>query len=367
MAYTTIDDPSLYFTSKLYTSTYSSGGGTGATINVTLDATDDFAVDLVWIKCRSVGDNHLIADRVRGANKNLHSNTADAETTNTDEVTAFGDDGFTVGNNDTVNRDGASSPYVAWCWKASGSTAANTNGTNITSTVDANTTSGFSIVSWTGDNSGSSTVGHGLGKTAEFVNIKNRTDGSDWQTKHKDMQSNSINEINNDSAPSNRVGSTNGGIADLSGTTTFGFIAGSAGVPSANGDSDAMIAYVWNSVQGFSKFGSYEGNGNADGPFVYLGFKPAFLIYKPIDATDNWEMHDNKRDTINPMETLLYANLSNAEGGPSGITDRLDFLSNGFKILDSGGHINTSGNTYIYMAWAEAPFVNSSGVPCNAR
>ena len=355
MAYTSIDNPELYFQVKTYT-------GTGSSLALTLDGDEDMQPDLIWLKSRSNADYLYFQDSVRGVTKQLASNTSGAETSYTNGVTAFGTDGFTVDSSNWSNR--SSGTFVAWCWKATGSTASNSDGTNITSTVDANTTSGFSIVSWTGDNSGSSTVGHGLGKTAEFVNIKNRTDGSDWQTKHIDYATNSINEINNTSAPSSRVGSTNGGIADLSGTTTFGFIAGSAGVPAANGDSDDMIAYVWNSVQGFSKIGSYTGNGNADGPFVYTGFRPAFLITKRTDGVAGWSVKNNKTDPENPVDRALFANTSDAEATDQYI---IDFLSNGFKIRDASAGVNGDGSTYIYMCFSEAPLVNSNGVPCNAR
>ena len=355
MAYTAIDDPELYFQAKLWT-------GTGSENVITLDGDTDMQPDLVWIKCRSDADNHPLHDSIRGATNVVHPDTADAEYAVAQGLKSFGSDGFTLGTSNFVNQ--SSRTFVAWCWKASGSTAANTNGTNITSTVDANTTSGFSIVSWTGDNSGSSTVGHGLGKTAEFVNIKNRTDGSDWQTKHKNNSANASFSINASDAESSRVGSTNGGIADLSGTTTFGFIAGSAGVPAANGDSDDMIAYVWNSVQGFSKIGSYTGNGNADGPFVYTGFRPAFLITKRTDGVAGWSVKNNKTDPENPVDRALFANATDAEATDQYI---IDFLSNGFKIRDASAGVNGDGSTYIYTAFAEAPFVNSNGVPCNAR
>jgi len=357
MAYTTIDNPELYFQAKTYT------GNDTDDHAITLDGDEDMSPNLVWIKSRALTHNHQIHDTIRGATKHISSDVDNAQATEATGLKSFDSDGFTLGTWDSVNV-ASNGTYIAWCWKASGSTASNTNGTNITSTVDANTTSGFSIVSWTGDNSGSSTVGHGLGKTAEFVNIKNRTDGSDWQTKHKNNSANASFSINASDAESSRVGSTNGGIADLSGTTTFGFIAGSAGVPAANGDSDDMIAYVWNSVQGFSKIGSYTGNGNADGPFVYTGFRPAFLITKRTDGVAGWSVKNNKTDPENPVDRALFANTSDAEATDQYI---IDFLSNGFKIRDASAGVNGDGSTYIYTAFAEAPFVNSNGVPCNAR
>jgi len=355
MAYTAINDPSAYFKVQLYT-------GDGSTQAITFNDTDtDMQPDLVWLKQRSgSAASHKLYDAVRGTTKYLASNNTGAEGTESG-VTAFGSDGFTLGSAAGTNAN--TETYVAWCWKATGSTASNTDGTNITSTVDANTTSGFSIVSWTGDNSAVSTVGHGLGKTAEFVLIKNLADTSDWGTKQIEYATNTMNEINNNAAPSNRVGSTNGGIADLSGTTVFGFIAGSAGVPAQNGASDAMIAYVWNSVQGFSKFGKYTGNGNADGPFLFCGFKPSYVMVKGNRA-DNWQIMDNKRPGYNVIPNRLEASTNDAEYTN---INMCDFLSNGFKIRNDDSSSNESGTDYYYIAFAEAPFVNSEGVPCNAR
>jgi len=359
MSYTNgLDNPELYFQIKTYT-----GDGESSRA-VTLDGDEDMQVNLIWIKERSSTSQPQLADTVRGYDKRLQPDSSDAED---DDSSPFYDfksldsNGWTMGNGGAINED--TQTYVAWCWKASGSTASNTNGTNITSTVDANTTSGFSIVSWTGDNSGSSTVGHGLGKTAEFVVIKNRADSANWQVKHKNNSANASQSLDVNDAESSRAGSTNGGIADLSGTTTFGFIAGSAGVPAANGDSDAMIAYVWNSVQGYSKFGTYTGNNNADGTFLYLGFRPAYLMVKKIDGTDNWTILDKGRSPFNPVDDQLYADLNAAEAD----ANVCDFLSNGVKFRGNGGSYNGNGNDYIYMAFAEQPFVNSEGVPCNAK
>ena len=336
-AYTTIDDPSLYFTLKLYTSTYSSGSGTGATINVTLDATDDFAVDLVWIKCRSVGDNHLIADRVRGANKNLHSNTNDTETTNTDEVTAFGDDGFTVGNNDTVNRDGASSPYVSWCWKESA-------------------TSGFDIITWSGNDS-NRTIAHSLSTAPKMIFCKRRDSADTWWTYNETVGAGGQLYLNGNAAS----GSDGGVLWNTTAPTSSVFSLGTnTGV---NGSSGTYVAYAFADVQGFSKVGSFTGNGNTDGTFVFLGFRPAWIMIKRTDGANSWVIYDNKREGYNVDNDPLQANGGNAEG----TSDDIDFLSNGFKMRTSGAGENGSGSSYIYMAFAHSPFVNSNGVPCNAR
>ena len=354
--YTAIDDPEKYFQVKLY-------AGSSANHALTFDGDSDMAPNWVWIKERDDAINHYNFDSVRGVGKRLQPNVNAAEDdTDSTWFASFDSDGFSIGSEDNINDTGDN--YVAWCWKATGSTASNTDGTNITSTIDANTTSGFSIVSWTGDNSGSSTVGHGLGKVAEVVIVKNRADVQPMHMKHKGHAANSMQDLDGAGAESSRAGSTNGGLADLSGTTTFGFIAGGAGVPANNGASDAMIAYVFNSVQGFSKMGTYTGNGAADGPFIYLGFRPAMVIIKNTVGTHNWQIMDNKRKTANPVDGLLKLNATTAEQDPS---DAKDFLSNGFKIKNAAAENNGSGNKFIYLAFAEAPLVNSEGIPCNAR
>jgi hypothetical protein len=186
--------------------------------------------------------------------------------------------------------------------------------------------------------------------------------------KHKDNSANASQSLDATDAESSRAGSTNGGIADLSGTTTFGFIAGSAGVPAANGDSDAMIAYVWNSVQGFSKFGLYHGNGNVDGTFIHLGFRPAWFLIKRSNANEQWEVVDNKRSVNNPVNDVLVPNGDAAEiAAATGNRIYCDFCSNGVKLRGNASSANESGGIFIYMAFAEQPFVNSNGVPNNAR
>ena len=347
MAYTTIKKPSDYFNTKLYT-------GNGSTQSITGVG---FAPDLAWIKRRSSTQKHGLYDAVRGATKVLASDATDAESTH-DGLTSFDSDGYTLGNIGRTNT--SSETYVGWNWLGANGTAANTDGT-ISSTVSVNTTSGFSIVSWTGDNSGSATIGHGLGAIPDVVIIKNRTDAANWGVKHSSMTSGHMAVLNGTDASSDRNGSTNGGIGNLTSSTTFGFIGGSAGVPEVNGSSDAMIAYCFAEKKGFSKFGSYTGNGNADGPFIYTGFKPAFVLQKRSDSTSNWHIFDNKREPENVMDKFLAPNDSAAEGTATGF----DFLSNGFKSRTSSFWNNQSGGTYIYMAFAEQPLVGDN--PATAR
>ena len=336
MAYTTIDDPEAYFQVKTYT-------GNGSDDHAqTFDGTTDMQPDMVWIKSRSdTGYNHCLIDSVRGVTKVIRPNLLNAEATLSDALKSFDSDGFTLdddGSNGEMNVN--TQTYIAWCWKES---------------ADA----GFDIVSYTG-NGTARTIAHSLSAVPKFIFLRRRDASTNWSTYHVSTGNGHSDPLNEGEVPTDSTSFWN----DTTPTSSV-FTVGT--ISNTNNDGSAIIAYLFAEKQGFSKFGSYEGNGNANGPFVYLGFRPAFLIYKPIDANGNWEIHTSKTDPFNPMDTLLYANINNAESSPGGTTDRLDFLSNGFKILDSGGHINTSGNTYIYMAFAEAPFVNSNGVPCNAR
>ena len=308
-----------------------------------------FQPDLVWNKRRDDTSDHHLNDAVRGATKLLYPNQTLAEQTNANFISSFDSDGFTTGSGYWTG--GAS--IVAWNWLASNTTASNTDG-SITSTVSANTTSGFSIVSFTGTGS-NATVGHGLGAIPKIVIIKNRDRASGWH-----VGGDAIGSVNqylnlNDT---NAIDSAGTGFQSFS-STTFGI--GSDTDWNASGES--IIAYCFSEKKGFSKFGSYTGNGSADGTFVYTGFKPAFVILKITNSTNNWHMYDNKRDTYNVADAVLYPNTSGAEG-----TDTTaDFLSNGFKLRTSINFANGSGDSYIYMAFAENPFVTSGGIPTTAR
>tara|TARA_R110002110_G_scaffold373901_1_gene583736 strand:- start:191 stop:1195 length:1005 start_codon:yes stop_codon:yes gene_type:complete len=328
----------------------------GAIRNIT--EADTFKADLVWLKRRNAAVSHHLVDSVRGATKAIYSNTTGAEATDSAGVTGFVTDGFSLGAQGGYNDTGT---FVSWTWKAAGSTSSNGNG-NITSTVSANTTAGFSIVSWTGDNSGSATVGHGLGAVPNVVIIKKRDSATNWGVKHSSMTSGHMAVLNATDAPSDRNGSTNGGIGNLTSSTTFGFIGGGAGTPEVNNSS--MIAYCFADVQGYSKFSSFVGNGNDDGTFVYTGFKPAFVMLKYIIAGTDWYINDTKRQTYNFNNLRLEANNNGSEvdGG-----DKMDMLSNGFKMRKTNAQFNASGGTHIYMAFAENPFVTSTGVPACAR
>ena len=354
MAYTTIDDPAEYFNTIIYTGDDSQDvTGVG------------FQPDLVWVKARGNTYNHQVHDSVRGATAGmLSSNQNIAEDTNY-QFDSFDSDGFTTDSSNVTGINGDTHTQVAWCWKASGSTASNSNGTNITSTVDANTTAGFSIVSYTGSGTTSDTVGHGL-SSLDLLIVKSRDETDSWFVKHKDLASSKNLNLDQTVAETDVTSAySEGGLSNLSGNT-FGFLDGTSDANAVNESSEAHIAYCFKGVQGFSKFGSYTGNGNADGPFVYTGFRPAFILCKSTSETRNWFMYDTARSSYNVVDRNLYANRNEVEYNDADY-NAIDILSNGFKFRNNDTGANNSGQPHIFMAFAEAPFVNSNGVPCNAR
>jgi len=331
-----------YFNTVLY-------NGSASTQNIT---GVNFQPDLVWIKTRSHAESHQLVDQVRGATKALMSNETSAEATYANGLSAFLSDGFTLpGGNNRYSDTGYT--YVSWNWKAGGTGVSNTDG-SITSTVSANTTSGFSIVKWTGTGA-NGTIGHGLGVAPKMIIVKANA-VKDWMVGHNSMGWTKYINLNTTSASS-----TASTVWQDTAPTSSVFSVGSSS--DVNTSSTSMIAYCFAEKKGFSKFGSYTGNGSADGTFVYTGFKPAFVIIKRTDDVHNWWIWDNKRDPSNLVDQYLYANLSNAEG-----TDTWgDFLSNGFKLRMNYSSGNASGGTYIYMAFAESPFTTSTGIPTTAR
>ena len=323
------ESPSDYFNTVLYTG----NGGTQSITGV------GFQPDYTWIKRRSDAANHMNQDAVRGSTKHLHSNTADAEVTDNTGVTSFDTDGFSLGSNGNVNDNAAT--YVAWNWKAGGSGVTNTDG-SITSTVSASPESGFSIVSFTGTGS-IETVGHGLDVAPEMVIAKRRDSTGNWAVQHRSAGSGYLllnstiayagadPSIWNATFPTDSVFTAAGGFFVNAGT---------------------YIAYCFHSVEGFSKFGSYTGNGSSDGPFVYTGFRPAFVLIKRSSTSGNWYLYDNRRDDDNAVGLQLFPNLSNAELSET----IMDFTSNGFKLRTTASEHNQSGQTYIYACFAENPF-----------
>ena len=357
MAYTTIDDPSEYFHTQLYT-------GNGSTQSITNNANaGNFKPDWLWIKIRSSADGHHLFDSSRGVTKRIHTDSGNAEVTISDgsNITSFDSDGFSLGSNGGVN--GSSSTYVGWQWKCNGGTTSSNSDGSITSTVQVNTTAGFSIVLWTGDASNTSTVGHGLGVAPKIIIIKNRSDNADWAL------CGSFSPLGiNKRAPLNGTGAV-GSPSDILEAlpTTALFQPGDSN--DSNGSSDNMVAYCFAEVKGYSKFGSYTGNGAQDGTFVYTGFKPAFVLAKRTDTTGkNWYIADSTRSPNNITKAFLSPNLTDAEDTSGDATDAyFDILSNGFKMRQDFSHLNASGGTHIYMAFAEHPFVSSKGVPVTAR
>jgi len=341
MAYTTIDNPELYFQTKIYT------GDGNDNRSITFDGEEDMQPNLTWFKSRSAATWHNVYDSVRGANKSLATNASNAEETRSDTMDSFDSNGFTLGNDTSqspngLNTNASGYTYVAWCWKESA-------------------TAGFDIVSYTGNGS-NRTISHSLSAKPAMIIVKQRSASRDWWVYNKNLDG-------TDGATGVLYLSTTD-AAGTSATTSWNSTAPTTSVFSlgttvgVNANTGTYIAYCFAEKQGYSKFGSYEGNGNADGTFVYTGFSPSFVMLKEIDQTGNWCMSDNKRPRYNPTN-MVNANEAGAETTDG--TNTIDHLSNGFKLRTTGSSSNTSNSTYIYMAFAEAPFVNSKGVPCNAR
>ena len=331
MAYTTIDDPSAYFKIQTYAGTGSSNAQTFA------DTDTDMQPDMVWIKERDDTNDHNLFDAVRGAGELIRPNRTNAQNSTTEGVKSFDSDGFTLGTNSSLN--GGSSTYVAWCWKESA-------------------TAGFDIIAFTG-NATARTISHSLSAVPHWMITKNTVDGEQWRCYHRGMATapetdymdfnlnegvNDNNVVWNDTAPTSSV-------------FTVGTDSG------VNGNTDAMIAYLWTSIQGFSKFGSYRGNDGNDGAFVYTGFKPAYVLTKKYSATGaSWQICDNKRPGFNVINDSLSADDSVVEATHVA----MDFCANGFKCRNSNRDSNHNA-LYAFMAFAEQPFVNSEGVPANAE
>ena len=355
MAYTNIDDPSAYFQVALHSSANAA--------TVTNDGNSDLQPDLIWSKARGAAYNHGLYDSSRGVTKFLSSNATSAETTASSgfDLTSFNTDGFSTGNNQ-YNTICGGTTYAAWQWKANGGTTATNSDGSLSSVVQANTTAGFSIVTWTVTAGGAKTIGHGLGVAPDVIIVKNRTLVTGWGVWHKDLADTDNNLRINDNSAEVDDALWN----DTVPTSSVFSISAAAEV------SNNSIAYCFAEKKGYSKFGSYIGNASADGPFVFTGFKPAFVMLKilPHGGWD-WAIMDNKRTPTNANGTYewLWANLAGAEftDGDSGINMELDFLSNGFKIRTSRDELNRNGDKFVYMCFAEAPFVTSTGIPTTAR
>ena len=350
LATPSITDGSAYFQPVIYTTQITAQ-------DITFSGNSDLAPDWLWFKRRDNASNHFLFDKIRGALQTISSDDDTAEVTSTGSMTAFGTDGFSLGdggsNNDINGTSGAT--FIAWGWKANGAGSSNEDGAT-TSTVSASATSGFSIVKWTGTGA-NTTLGHGLGVAPQMILVKNLADADSWVVYHED------------------VGATKGLTLDTTATpytasTFFNNTAPTSSVFSigaggrSNGSSDAMIAYCFAEIPGYSSIGSYTGNGSASGPFVSTGMKPAYVLIKRTNATENWLIMDSTRYPNNPANNPIFANTNNADANGGRPTD---FLSNGFKPRNTLAEMNASGSTYIYMAFAEHPFGGDGVAPATAR
>ena len=359
MAYTTIDDPSAHHQTKIYTGNGNDGQA------YTFDGNSDMQPDWLWVKNRNNTGPYSghIFDSTRGANKSLFPDETNAELTNSayGYLGAFQSDGFTVtsGSSGDERVNNNNDLYVMWGWKANGGTtttndASSTGVGTIDSVYQANTTAGFSIVTYTGTGS-AGTIAHGLGVAPTLIIGKDRSDTSQWFVQHPAKGATHYGELDDTTAFADDANYFNDSTPT---STVFGI-----GSDGATGGTTNYVAYCFAPIQGYSKFGKYTGNGNADGPFIYLGFKPAWVMFKNTTTGHDWRILDNTRNTFNSNNTDLRPNTSEVESSSSD----MDFLSNGIKIRDTDGDLNEDGSSHVYFAFAESPFVSSKGVPTTAR
>ena len=328
-------NPKRFFDTLLYTGNSTSGHSISGL---------EFKPDFVWIKNRDATYSHALSDTVRGITRSMNSDTTQAEV-NYGNIQSVHSNGFAVGGSELVNNNGQN--LVAWCWKADGAAVSNTDGT-ITSSVSANTEAGFSIVTYTGDGTSGKTVGHGLDVTPVISIRKARNATLDWFVHHT-LVDGSMDFLRLNTTAAN----SNSSLSAFTSTT----------LP-VDDNTNQYVSYCWHDVPGYSKFGSYTGNGSSDGTFVNVGFKPAWVLVKQTNAGgENWRLFDNKRSSSNKVNKHLFPSNSNGESTETG----LDFLSNGFKFRDGDAHQNGNGNTYVYMAFAEEPGGTMFGLDANAR
>jgi hypothetical protein len=355
MAYTDIDDPSAYFQTKLYT-------GTNNELVLTFDGNSDLQTDMIWTKNRSRSStNHVLSDTARGIGKGLYPDLTNAEG-DTNYVSAISSDGYTIVATDSVEINRLNDTFVSWNWKAGtafSNDASSTSVGSIDSAGSVNTDAGISVITFTGTGA-NATVAHGLGVIPKFFVIKSRSNANGWIVYHGSLGAGkaiSWNLADAAFATGSRWNSTE--------PTSTVFSLGSAA--DVNRSSGTHVCYAFAEKQGYSKFGTYTGNANADGPFVYTGFKPAFFIYKTSDtANEEWKILDNKRDPFNRgSQNNLNVHTNTAESDDANSIG--EFVSNGVKIRSAHNNINKSGDKFIYLAFAENPFVTSTGIPTTAR
>jgi len=351
MAYASITKPSLHFNTKIYTGNGSTNAITGV----------GYAPNLTWIKDRDASNGTRVFDTTRGATKGIFTDSTAAQATVSSELTAFGTDGFTLGSDGSVN--GSSKNYVAWNWKAGTAVSGNTegSGTAKTYTGSVNTTAGFSIIKYTGNGTIGHQIPHRLGVAPNMIIIKHLSASENWFVYHSSLG-------NNKDLLLNLTNDATGTVTTWNTTSPTSTVWSMSNQSAINDVDDEFIAYCFAEKKGYSKFGSYTGNGNTsgDGAFIYLGFKPAFFMVKNVSASGHgWYMFDNKRDVDNPTNKYLVANTSAADAS----FDWMDFNSNGIKVRGNSGGANNSGESYIYMAFAEEPLVANVGasIPATAR
>jgi hypothetical protein len=359
MAYTNIDDPSAHFQIALY-------AGTGSELVITNNGNSNLQPDFLWIKSRTEADaNHHAHNTNVATTRTLFVNKTDYEETQSQSVKSVQSNGFTLGT--WAGNNKVSNNFVAWQWKANGGTTASNTSGSITSTVQVNTDAGFSIVNYTGNGTvgnSSTTIGHGLSQRPDAIIIKDRDSLSNWSLWHTYFGANKIQFLNQRLA----IATDNDVWANTLPTSSV-FCVGNSAV---NTNNNNYVAYCFHNVQGYSKFGSYIGNGFANGPFIYTGFKPAYFIVKDTGSSgSSWRILDGARNPFNFTDLLLALQEVNGgaelDGSSHSSNIGVDFVSNGIKIRTAYPQYNFSGRTYIYMAFAENPFVTSTGIPTTAR
>ena len=363
MAYTTIDDGSAYFQIRKYT------GQGGTATAVTNNGNSDLQPDLIWFKSLTTTARWNVMDSTRGTTKVLYLEDTEAEATDGGSekpLDSFNSDGFTAGESLDNHTNISGATMCAWQWKANGGTTSTLDAGSIDATVQTNTTSLFSIITYEGNGVDGGNVAHGLGGTWDIVIIKNRSEADKWMYFHKYQQDEGQNtggHLDGNSAFANSVDGT--ARPTRNGAHLINLNAGS-NITTINGDGENFVIYAWKEVKGFSKFGAYFGNAAADGPFVWTGFKPAFLLLKNINTTNSYVIQDDVRQIANPKDGAIYPNGTSADS--DGIVNwTVDFLSNGFKVRNDDTEMNGSGNTICYMAFAKHPFVSSENVPVTAE
>ncbi len=350
MAYTNIDDPSAYFQTALYT-------GNGSSQSITNDGNSDMQPDWVWVKSRSIAYHNVVFDSSRGVNQRLSTNLTAAEDTGGGygTVSAFNSDGFSVSSGANTNNNSAT--YVGWQWKVNGGTTSSNTTGGLNSTVQVNATAGISMFTFTADGT-ANTIGHGLGSKPDLVIFKSRNVGGGF------LMATDLLDGGMDYLYLN--------LANAAASLPYA-VPTSTVVEYNDNNTNTQIAYAFKNIQGYSKFGTYYGNGISDGTFAYCGFKPAWVMIKNTGSSEPWVIFDTKRDPYHQPDAhnKLVANSSDGENahsatGGSGYNN-IDILSTGFKVVTNNGATNESGKRFLFMAFAESPFVSSEGIPTTGR